>query len=435
MKIEFKELKKVNLSEIFPIISEEDYKLLQGLSLILPDEEYNKIQKQGYLNIGPQQISKDLIQIAAGESFDPIQMEVQEEVSKRMIFSDKMVDILCRAVKLNKNVILYGRGGHNKSEGTMDVLHQLKMKGILTEEPFVQAFGDGLTEESLFGGINIKKFKDSGELEYLFKNSFMEHEVVIFEEIFDAPPQVLLSLKDILTSGYCRKGNQIHKSKTKVIIGLTNKSKEDFSEDDSLEALAQRFPLTLKVEWDNYGKNDWEKLFKTVFGNEYFNENRAKFRDLVEILAINNQANDASFFVSPRTAVHAAALYCDGGSLNYISDINPKIVADYFKANKDREQTEADENMFKMVANYVKDNGIEEVDTNAKVLELILNEHTKRTGENINLNIDKTDNKVKAAKLEYVLGLMDIHNWSKQNIERASKKKQEIKEIIKDLKK
>jgi len=435
MKIVFKSIESVDLKQIFPVIEEQDYKLLEGLSLVIPDSEYEKIQKQGYFKVDPFQISKDLIEVATGANYDPTHAKILAEVCKSSIFMEDMADALTRGVRLNQNVILYGRGGHNKSEGTELILNLMKKEGLITEEPFVLTCGDGLTEEGLFGGINIKKFKDTGELEYLFKNSFLEHEVVVFEEIFDAPPQVLLALKDVMTSKKARKGNQVHPCKTKIFIGLTNKSKEDFSEDDSLEALAQRFPLTLKVEWDSYSKNNFTSLFKKVFGDTFFNRNKGKLIELSEILSINNGMNDKSHFVSPRTAIHAAKLYCDGGDLKYIYDIDKEILNKYYKENKDKEQETADEEMFRMIADYVKNNNLGEIDTNAKLLDLIIGEHKSRTGEDVKVEIDETSAAIKMDKLKYVVSLMDIHKWSAKNMDRAGKKKTEVKEIIEQLKK
>lgn len=432
MKIEFKRLSKVNLPEIFPVISEADYKLLSGQHLIISEADYNKIQSKGYLQVGPYQISKDLIQISSDNSVDPRQAKIQAVISKSSIYSEELVDVLFKGITLGKNVIMYGRGGHNKSEGTIQVLNEMKKEGLINSEPFVMSFGDGLTEESLFGGIKIKKFKDTGELEYLFENSFLEHEIVIFEEIFDAPPQILLSLKDVLTSKMARKGNQKHPMKTKIIIGLTNKSKEDFSEDDSLEALAQRFPLTLKVEWKSYEKNDWTKLFNTVFDKDFNDEHKVKLRELSEILSQNHKAQKS--FCSPRTAVHAASLYCAGGDLKYISDIDNEVIDAYFKANKDQQQESEDATMFELIDQYIKDNKIEGLNTDEALLKIILGEHEERTGEKIELE-DTGDKATKVKKLEFADALMNLHSWSRVNVDKSTRKRQEIKEIIEQLKK
>jgi hypothetical protein len=434
MKIEFKRIAKVDLTKVFPVIDSSDYKLLSGQSLIIQDQEWKSIQKKGYLQVGPYQISKDLIDIAAGESNDPIQNKIKEEVSKKAIHSNDMVDIMFQSVKLGKNLLQYGRGGHNKSEGTVMILEMMRKEGLITEQPFIMALGDGLTEETLLGGINIKKFKDDGELVYLLNSPafFGNHEVVILEEIFDAPPQVLLTLKDILSSGEVRKGNQRHKIKTKLVIGLTNRSKEEFAEDDSLEALTQRFPLTLKVEWPSYSTSDWQKLFKVVFDSDFNDQYKNKLRELAEILNQNNSTGTS--FCSPRTAVHAAKLYCNGGDLRYISDIDQQVVKDYFKANKDSEQETADNNMFSIIDEYIKANKIEGLDLDAELLAILLDEQEKRTGEKLEIEADP-DKGVKVNKLEYAVALMNMHSFSAKNRDRSIKKIQEIKEMISQLKK
>lgn len=69
---------------------------------------------------------------------------------------------------LKKNVFLYGRGGHAKSQIAEEVLKFIDPAGT---NSYVLSCGEGLTEEKLFGGINLKKFNTSGELEYLVENS------------------------------------------------------------------------------------------------------------------------------------------------------------------------------------------------------------------------------------------------------------------------
>lgn len=428
MKIEFKSLKGLDLTKVFPVIVADDYKLIEGHSLVISDPEYKKIEKQGYFEIGGVQVSKDLIQVAKGETYDPVRQVVADKVNETCLYADDMIEALFKAMQLNQNVLMYGRGGHNKSEGTMTILEEMRQAGVINSKPFVMAFGDGLTEEALFGGIQIKKFRDSGELEYLVKNSFMEHEIVVFEELFDAPPQILLSLKDIMTSGWFRKGNQTHKVKTKIIIGLTNKSKSDFSEDESLEALAQRFPLTLKVEWESYGKKDWRALFDKVFDAEFNKTHKYKLEELAEILTQNNV--NGNTFVSPRTAVHAAKLYASGGNLKFISDIDKSTLDAYYKANKDSQKEKEDENMFNMIDDYIKSNNLGDIDTNAKLLDIILGEHKSRTGEEIVVEQDTNSNLIKANKLKFAKGLMDIHSWSAKNMDKAKRKKQEILDLI-----
>lgn len=116
---------------------------------------------------------------------------------------------------MNRNVILFGKGGFGKSE--LSELF-LRTKGI---EPFVMSMGSGTNPDRLFGGTDLSHFvgeNPSGKLEYLVENSFMNHEYVIFEELFDAPAEVLEELKDILSSGYFRKGSQVFKIKQNLLF-------------------------------------------------------------------------------------------------------------------------------------------------------------------------------------------------------------------------
>ena len=433
MKIKFKNITdSLNFTKIFPVIDADDYFLLAGRELTISDNEYERIKEKGFLDLKPYQISIDLIEQIGEDGISATQQKVLNKINEHTVYQEKLVDVLFKGFELGKNVLMYGRGGHNKSEGTLDVLRELKEEGLINSDPFVMSFGDGLTEESLFGGMNVKKFTDDGIMEYLFKNSFLEHEIVVFEEIFDAPPQVLLSLKDVLTSGYARKGNQIHKSKVKMVIALTNKSKEEFAEDDSLEALTQRFPLTLKVEWPSYSKSDFIKLYKKVFGEDFYKANSSKLNELSDIISQNNASQES--FVSPRTAIHAASLYVNGGDLSYISDISPKILNDFCKANKDRTLIDADELVLKRAEEYIEKNELNKVDVDKDLLKMLVEVQEKRTGEKIDININQKDKLAKLKKAEFLQNAVKAHSFSVQRKDAAEKMISRISHIISNLK-
>ena len=433
MKIKFKNITdSLDFTKIFPVIDADDYSLLAGRELTISDNDYEKIKEKGFLDVKPYQISIDLIEQIGEDGISATQQKVLNKINEHTVYQEKLVDVLFKGFELGKNVLMYGRGGHNKSEGTLDVLKELKAEGLINSDPFVMSFGDGLTEESLFGGMNVKKFTDDGIMEYLFKNSFLEHEIVVFEEIFDAPPQVLLSLKDVLTSGYARKGNQIHKSKVKMVIALTNKSKEEFAEDDSLEALTQRFPLTLKVEWPSYSKSDFIKLYKKVFGEDFYKANASKLNELSDIISQNNASQES--FVSPRTAIHAASLYVNGGDLSYISDISPKILNDFYKANKDRVLIDADELVLKRAEEYIEKNELNKVDIDKDLLKMLVEVQEKRTGEKIDINLDQKDKLAKLKKAEFLQNAVKAHSFSVQRKDAAEKMISRISHIISNLK-
>jgi hypothetical protein len=241
-------------------------------------------------------------------------------VAEKFVFMDKTVNILNVGFMTGKNVVLFGPGGHGKSEITLDFL---KSKGI---DPFIQTMGTGMTTDRLFGGLDIPTFETTGKIEYLVENSFMNHEYVIFEELFDAPDFILEQLKDILSSGVFRNGTQIFPISTKFIICCTNRTRDEFSKNMSLKALMERFPLELNVIWDNYTEITYNKLLESKFGE---GEVDPVIPYLLQEYAKNN------IVISPRVAVTAYQVYdeCGPESLAFIAEFakKPSLIAEAIK--------------------------------------------------------------------------------------------------------
>jgi hypothetical protein len=241
-------------------------------------------------------------------------------VAEKFVFMDKTVSILNVGFSTAKNVILYGPGGHGKSEITLDFL---KAKGI---DPFIQTMGTGMTTDRLFGGLDIPTFETTGKIEYLVHNSFMNHEYVIFEELFDAPDFILEQLKDILSSGVFRNGTQIFPINTKFIICCTNRTRDEFSKNMSLKALMERFPLELNVIWDNYTEISYNKLLESKFGE-------GEVDPVIPYLLQEYAKNGIT--ISPRVAVTAYQVYdeCGPESLSFIAEFakKPSLIAEAIK--------------------------------------------------------------------------------------------------------
>ena len=245
---------------------------------------------------------------------------VKNPVAEKFVFMDKTVNILNVGFSTAKNVVLYGPGGHGKSEITLDFL---KAKGI---DPFIQTMGTGMTTDRLFGGLDIPTFEQTGKIEYLVRNSFMNSEYVIFEELFDAPDFILEQLKDILSSGVFRNGTQIFPIETKFIICCTNRTRDEFSKNMSLKALMERFPLELNVIWDNYTEITYNKLLESKFGVDNV--------DPVIPYLLQEYAKNG-ITISPRVAVTAYQVYdeCGPESLSFIAEFakKPSLIAEAIK--------------------------------------------------------------------------------------------------------
>ena len=229
--------------------------------------------------------------------------------TETFVYMDNVKKVLDISMATGRNSILYGPGGYGKSEYTLAYMRE---KGI---EPYVITMGSGMTTDRLFGGLDIPTFNATGKIEYLVDNSFMNHEYVIFEELFDAPDFILEQLKDILSSGVFRNGTQIYPIKTRTIICCTNKTREEFSKNNSLRALMERFPIEVNVVWKDYTRHNYEHLFKTKLGGS-----DPMLTYILEQYAV------AGVKISPRIAIVAAMTMAECGpdALTFIAEFASK---------------------------------------------------------------------------------------------------------------
>ncbi len=224
---------------------------------------------------------------------------IKKILEDKFIFVDEVSRLLELGFNAGKNIIIFGPGGHAKSE-----MIQTTIQGLgLEAETFCQFFGEGMDESRLFGGLNFKKLEDQKILEYYPEKSFLNSRVAVFEELFDAPASVLLALKDVLTSRELRNGAQRFAMRTEIIICLTNKQPSEISElGPAAHALIERFPLQLNLQWKDYSSKSYLQLFEKVAPRLWGPILNGFKAVLAEVLA---KATAEGNFVSPRTAVHA----------------------------------------------------------------------------------------------------------------------------------
>ena len=236
------------------------------------------------------------------------------EMRKKFVYIDDVAKVLHLGFTTSENVVLYGPGGHAKTDSVLEFFKLMDIK------PFVKVLGKGTTVEDLFGGLNIPLFQATGKLEYFVENSFLANEYVMLEEGFDIPMQVMEQLKDPLMSGQFKNGNQVFDVKTKFIVICTNRSKQELADDDSIKALMERFPLELKVSWESYKAADYSAMFRVVFPSH----------NVEELAVIIEKVNEHNF-ISPRTAVKAAKIYIKYGSnienLQFVTGFSAGIIA------------------------------------------------------------------------------------------------------------
>lgn len=225
--------------------------------------------------------------------------KISSALSAEFVKSGELARVISLAVEAKKNVLLWGPGGHGKSEMVSLALSQVADE----DDVFVQSFGEGMDEATLWGGLDFRALDTEKVLRYFPENSFLAKPYAVFEEIFDAPAQVLLALKDTLTAKKLRKGSQSFAMNTKVIIAITNKDPEEISDlGPAAAALIERFPLKLKVEWPSYEADDYAELFRKVGPRIPGADLNGTTAILAEVFA-KVGADDTP--ISPRTVVHA----------------------------------------------------------------------------------------------------------------------------------
>ena len=236
--------------------------------------------------------------------------KVQKDLSKQFHNAEKTIEVLYHAFTTGSNAILYGPGGFGKTEITSAFLRYFKIPS------FVKVGYSGMDVEALLGIPNIKKLMDESEYKVAFEKSvFNNSGVLVLEEFLDVKPTVAAALKDILTSGGLRDGDNLIPSKIGPVIICSNKSPDDVSTDDSTAAFyKERFPLSLYVTWDNFRVSDFMKLYELSFGEEHLED----LRLIAEICAVSGE-------VSPRIALKAAQIFITSESLDaiqYVGNLN-----------------------------------------------------------------------------------------------------------------
>ena len=253
------------------------------------------------------------------------------QATQRFVAAEAMREVLSLAIVSGKNVILFGPGGYGKSELINDLL-----AAVTDGRTFVQSCGEGLDESRLYGGIDLAKLNDGTApvIQFNPERSFLAADFAVFEELFDAPTSVLLSLKDTLTARCLRNGAQKFEMQTSLLVSATNKEPGEVAEmGAAAQALIERFPLQLRVAWESYDAQDYLQMFRSIDTERkgvkplvILAEIRALreksamvsvpepvLRILAEIIAA---AVASGVIISPRTAVHARDLVRASAAIN-----------------------------------------------------------------------------------------------------------------------
>jgi hypothetical protein len=210
---------------------------------------------------------------------------------------EPFADALKLAASIGRPMIVFGDGGHAKSDAVTAFAEAL-MQGR-KDQIMVKSLHQETTVSDLFGGIDIPALQNGEGERYVLDRSWAAYPVVIFEEVLDAPPTTLCALKDAITSRQIRNGSQVYDLPPhQVIIGITNKNPGDLSElGPEVSALVERW-LDYKMVWHDYTADHFANMLERV--RDYA---PASLRHHLAQLA--EQVHMEGNFISPRVVVNA----------------------------------------------------------------------------------------------------------------------------------
>lgn len=225
--------------------------------------------------------------------------EIDKKMSSKFIYYKELLEVVRLAYESNTNAILFGPGGHGKSEMADFILKEMFGKDNVSA---ALAMNQELNPSDLFGGIDLKAFHDDRLLNVAFDNSIFAKKGARIEEMFDGRADTLLSLKEFLTSGvYCYGGNGAvcYPSVSELVLGCTNVTPNEFLESSdnarSANALMERFIMQTNVVWPDYSSSSFYEMLIRVKPDEN-KDTLMKYSAICEALA-------ARITFSPRTAV------------------------------------------------------------------------------------------------------------------------------------
>jgi MoxR-like ATPase len=147
------------------------------------------------------------------ELYDAIGMQEREREFKQFLY----------ALLTKEHLLLNGPAGTGKSYFAKNVFALINGQSKL----FSIHLTKFMSEELLFGPIDIKKLREESTIEYNTKNSALEANFLYLDEFFDASDVLLRSMLEVLNEREWRRGNQFIKCPLHSAVVTSNYTREN----------------------------------------------------------------------------------------------------------------------------------------------------------------------------------------------------------------
>ena len=238
-----------------------------------------------------------------------------EELNKRFPNIPKAVNAVVNSLIHERHCVLYGRGGHAKSQLVESAIKLLRGDDYFYSETKILACSEDTDPANFVGYVDMVEFRERGNLLYKLDQTIYDSEITVLEEGFDLADYLLTTMRDPFTRGELCINKTCYKSKLKTLFVCTNVNPYSWAKTASQKATLARFHFVVETEWESYEVGNWDNMFKALNFTGYEPFSLFAERD-------NKESNG----MSPRDMVNMYKIYKDIGfpALQTFNGMNPE---------------------------------------------------------------------------------------------------------------
>ena len=248
---------------------------------------------------------------------------ITQILGEEFLKHEDLVEDIHTILSMGNNMIIQGDGGFGKSDIVNSVCKQLEL------DVNYLVCNESTTVSDVLGPIDINNYLDGKGYERDFeKGVFRGEGVLVIEEAFDAPADVITAIKDVMSRKKLVHKNGHVESLVSNVILITNVLVEDLPKSPSISALLSRFVITHTVDC-KWSKEDYYNLLSLRFP---FMDT-----DLVEYLSM---VFSLSTGMSPRKALDIAPIIERKGTsfLNRVLDLKESDIESFIVFSDHRKE-------------------------------------------------------------------------------------------------
>jgi len=173
----------------------------------------------------------------AESTVETLRAEVVDELKRRFVGRDEVVDLIALAVVAGEHLFLYGPPGTAKSALIRAFASAVRGKYF---EYLLTRFSE---PNEVFGPIDLVKLRE-GAVATVTTGMLPEAEFAFLDELFNANSAILNNLLTVLNERVFRRGAEVHRLPLLSLFSASN----HLAEDEALGALFDRFLLRCHVD-------------------------------------------------------------------------------------------------------------------------------------------------------------------------------------------